>query len=414
MPAPRAKAVAGTFAEIVKTLLGPAPVGHVGFGHAPLAHREYDAELAVKEEALGRFWKENGLAGEPAPLVASPRPRGYRTTSKRRVGIRNGKVCLFLGDQAPDRRSVDFLASPLEPPEHATIYRALTRVLNESPFRRLATHLNFAILRGSYTERALVLSVDALSRPIVVEIKALAENLRQLALSAVFVYLDPTRSDYHFEGRRPDAPVTFKRIYGPDHLTARFCGHRYSYHPTSFCQVNESIVPLLLAQARDLLSPDGNETLLDLYCGFGLFTHYLAPFYRSALGVDAEGASIRCAVANSRQNPAAAGKKFVAARITPDFVSRLLPRPRGREVVLLDPPRNGPQPGVIAALGRRSPTKVLHVFCDVDQIPIAMRQWQKAGYGVRRVVPLDMFPGSANLEVLVLLAASFGGANSRG
>ena len=73
------------------------------------------------------------------------------------------------------------------------------------------------------------------------------------------------------------------------------------------------------------------------------------------------------------------------------------------EAVLLDPPRQGPQPGVISALSRRRPGKVLHVFCSVDQIPAALKEWQRSGYQVRRIVPLDMFPGSINLEVLVLL-----------
>ena len=53
------------------------------------------------------------------------------------------------------------------------------------------------------------------------------------------------------------------------------------------------------------------------------------------------------------------------------------------------------------------------VFCDVDQIPAALADWQAGGYQVRRVVPLDMFPGAANLEVLVLLAPAAAGRTGR-
>lgn len=48
---------------------------------------------------------------------------------------------------------------------------------------------------------------------------------------------------------------------------------------------------------------------------------------------------------------------------------------------------------------------MLHIFCDVDQIPTATEQWRAAGYALQRAVPLDIFAGAANLEVLVLLAA---------
>ena len=47
--------------------------------------------------------------------------------------------------------------------------------------------------------------------------------------------------------------------------------------------------------------------------------------------------------------------------------------------------------------------KVLHIHCGVDQIPDSLRQWKQQGYKIQRIVPLDMFPGTAALEVLILL-----------
>jgi tRNA/tmRNA/rRNA uracil-C5-methylase (TrmA/RlmC/RlmD family) len=61
---------------------------------------------------------------------------------------------------------------------------------------------------------------------------------------------------------------------------------------------------------------------------------------------------------------------------------------------------------VIAAIGERQPGKVLHIFCGVDQIPESLGEWRTQGYRVERIVPLDMFPGTANLEVLVRLAVT--------
>jgi tRNA/tmRNA/rRNA uracil-C5-methylase (TrmA/RlmC/RlmD family) len=404
-----ARSFASTLALVVPPVRAQAAAPS---DHEPLAPLPYAVECAAKRDGLQRYWRAHRLPGLPEPLIASPRPRGYRTSSKRRVAIRNGTVHLFLGDRPPVREIAPFVASPLEPAEHTEIYGALRTTLNEPVFRLLAAHLHYLIIRGSYAERAVVLNVDALSGPLVRKIKMLAEQVRSLPLSALFVYLDPTRSNYHFESRRPDDAITFKRIFGPDQLTASIAGCRYRYHPTSFSQVNESIVPELLAHARALLVPQADEPLLDLYCGYGLFSHALAPAYARVLGVDADGPAIRAAAANTSLNPCGVPRRFLAARIDRALVDRGLRR-QDREAILLDPPRHGPQPGVIAALAQRRPGKVLHVFCDVDQMPAALADWQAAGYHVRRVVPLDMFPGAANLEVLVLLAPAAAGRTGR-
>jgi len=380
--------------------------GETALDYQPLSHLDYAAELAVKQEGLGRFWEQHRLDGVPESPRPSPRPRGYRTSSKRRIQVHKGKPCLFLGDRPAPADLRGFVASPLEATEHAVIYRGLREILGRPIFRMLHGHLSYAIVRGSYSQRALILNVDELSAPIVRKIKLLAKQIQALPgapLSALFVYLDPTRSEYHFESRRPDDPVTFKKIFGPDQLSIAVAGCRYRFHPTSFSQVNESMLPEMLAMAREMLSPQPGQYLLDLYCGYGLFSHFLAGDYAGVVGVDSEGPSIRAAVANSRSNRSSTPVKFIAARIDRDFAEQILRPSPGPEAILLDPPRSGPLAGVITALGRRNPKKVLHVFCEVDRIPVALGQWRAKGYAVERVVPLDMFPGSANLEVLILL-----------
>jgi tRNA/tmRNA/rRNA uracil-C5-methylase (TrmA/RlmC/RlmD family) len=167
------------------------------------------------------------------------------------------------------------------------------------------------------------------------------------------------------------------------------------------------MVPMMLDMAQELLEPNPVETLLDLYCGYGLFSHFLAPGYKQVMGIDAEGPSIRAAIFNKKPNPSSRNARFLARRITARSVDKIpFPDDLGAETILLDPPRQGPQEGVIGALGRREPQKVLHIHCGVDQIPDSLRQWQQYGYKVQRIVPLDMFPGSTGLEVLILLGQS--------
>ena len=259
------------------------------------------------------------------------------------------------------------------------------------------------IIRGNYTEQAVIFNVDALNGPIVRKLKMLAEHLQKLntTVTAAYIYLDPSKSDYYLEERQPANLLNFKKIFGKGHLSVSHLDNRYSFHPTSFSQVNESMVPIMLEVTNELLTPSFDEDLLDLYCGYGLFSHNMAAGYGNVLGIDAEGPSIRSAMLNKKMNKFSGKTRFQAARITDISIEKIRP-PAANETILLDPPRKGPAEGVIASLCKRSPQKVLHIFCGVSQIPESIKQWYNNGYTIDRIVPLDMFSGSANLEILIL------------
>lgn len=372
---------------------------------APLAHLPYDQELKLKDAALTQFWKNQLLPLAPEPVIASPRPRGYRTTSKRRTILNGSRLYLVFGDHLLKTQKKPFLESPLEPPEHTRTYNFLQKKLSEPAYKLVASHLNHLIIRGNYKEIAVIFNVRKMNGPLVRKLKMLAEHLQKMSapVTAAFAYLDPTGSDYYFERRRPDDKMQFKKLFGPAHLEVKYGDCRFHFHPTSFSQINESIVGKMLEKARELLGPKRNERLVDLYCGYGLFSHFLAKDYRQVTGIDAEGPSIRAAQTNTRLNRASRKSRFLARRITPKAISDLLPLSTEPMALILDPPKQGTQRGVIDAICERRPGKVLHIFCGVDEIPESLKEWQTNGYKVEKIVPLDMFPGTANLEVMILL-----------
>jgi tRNA/tmRNA/rRNA uracil-C5-methylase (TrmA/RlmC/RlmD family) len=387
----------------------PAPVrplSPVTLQSSPLAHLDYPEELAIKNQALAQFWQQHRLPGKPEPVIASPKPRGYRTTTKRKTILKGSTLYLLFNDRALRFQKKPFVESALEPPEHGRIYTFLQQKISEPAYKIVAAHLNYLIIRGSYAERAVIFNVDTLNGPLVRKLKILAGHLEKLdePAASAYIYTDPSCSDYYLEEGQPVDILQFKKLFGKTDLAVSHHGCRYFYHPTSFSQVNEAMVPVMLGMARTLLQPHPAETLLDLYCGYGLFSHFLAPGYKKVVGIDAEGPAIRAAIANKKSNPASRKAHFLARRITAASVDKIpLPDDLGLETILLDPPRQGPQEGVIAALCQREPRKVLHIHCGVDQIPDSLRQWKQQGYKVRRIVPLDMFPGAAGLEIMILL-----------
>jgi tRNA/tmRNA/rRNA uracil-C5-methylase (TrmA/RlmC/RlmD family) len=396
-----------TFASMVHAI-APVPtrqVNAITLQAAPLAHLQYGEELKVKEQALKKFWMEFKLPGQPQEIIASPRPRGYRTTSKRRCVLRGPTLYLVFGDKLLRDQKRPFLVSPLEPPAHARTYAIIQKKLSEPTWKLLAAHLNHLIVRGNYDEIVIIFNVNKLSGPLVRKLKILTDYLQKqpLPLIGAFAYLDPTGSDYYLESRRPAEGLQMKKLFGTDQLTVRHGTCRFNFHPTSFSQVNESLVGTMLEKARELLAPKPEERLIDLYCGYGLFSHYLANDYKQVIGIDAEGPSIRAAQANAKLNNGGKKTRFFAGKITSQAIEALLPLSTEPTSLILDPPRQGPQRGVIEAISSRQPGKVLHIFCGVDHIPDSLAAWQANGYRIEKITALDMFPGTANLEVMVLL-----------
>ena len=358
-----------------------------------LAMLDYKDELRIKDAAIREFWDVNRLAGNPQKVIASPMPRAYRTTSKRRVYMEPGNL------------QFDRQESMLEPEEHNKIYDFLFDKLITPAYKPLAYALNWIIIRGTYQYRVVIFNIKKIDASIVRKLKLIADALQKspFHVTAAHAYVDTTESDYYLESKRPTEGLNFKQLYGPRELSLNLGHFSLRYPVTGFSQINESQIHNLIKAASRLLSLTKEDHFLDLYCGYGLFSFALGEAAKSVLGVEWEGPSIDCAKASAKHLKK--NYRFIAGKIDEEFVQTRLPRPvlNEPEKILLDPPRKGCEPGVIHALAMRKPIRVCHVFCGTDEIPASLKEWERYGYRVREVQPLDLFPGTPHLETIVML-----------
>ncbi len=365
----------------------------------PFAQLPYGREVELKQKGIERFWSMNGLGASPGAVVPSPLSRRYRTTTKRKVLRDRGKFVLSVNPRDPAVRD-----SLLEPERHEAIYSFIEPLLNEPALRGVAAHLNFVILRGSYDEHAVIFNVDVMNGDVVRRLRSAGERLAAGGLSVVsaFIFHDPTRSDYYFESGDFGDERGVKRLFGPRRIAIRIAEKSFAVAPLSFSQVNLSILPLMLDHAAGLLAPVREERLIDLYCGYGLFSRHLAPNYREIVGIDYEKSSIESAIEGAAALKKGRAVRYYARSVDPATIEKTLPDDGKSEAVLLDPPRQGAERGVIRSLAARNPLKVLHIFCNIDRIPVEAAAWEREGYVIRSAVHLDMFPGTPSLEAMVL------------
>lgn len=363
---------------------------------------DYALEIRIKNTALLEFWEDGRLPGKPLPVLPAPKPRHYRTTSKRKVMASGNQIWLAYSDiPGSDENET---AALLEPLEHPALYRRIEEALNGKSMKPLHRTLNFVSIRGTYASRAVILNVSELSGPTVKALKRLAALTAEADPAAVScaLFYDPSRSDYYLDSGGVGKALKSKKLFGHEYIRLKTAGLGFHFSLFSFSQVNEAMIPELLKTAREMLAPTGREHLLDLYCGYGLFTLFLAPHYAHALGIEAQPDAIESAIRNTRANGLNEKCRFQTHEIGRRSLHAVLPNPGCHpECILADPPRSGMPDHVIKELAVRGPAQVLQACCGTDAIPSQIRAWERAGYRVQAIRPLDLFPGTPHLETLI-------------
>ena len=158
----------------------------------------------------------------------------------------------------------------------------------------------------------------------------------------------------------------------------------------------------MVSTARELLQPSADSALYDLYCGYGLFSLCMSKEVKSVTGVELSPYAVDSAASNAKRMHAE-NARFHRQDISAESIFKTLQRCGRKDIVILDPPRKGAAEGVIESIASQKPARVLHVFCNIDLIPDDLAGWKKNGYAVSEAVPLDNFPGTDDVEMMVLL-----------
>ena len=194
----------------------------------------------------------------------------------------------------------------------------------------------------------------------------------------------------------------YRTLFGRNYLMDTLCGLKFKLSMPSFYQVNRDQAEALYGKALEFAGLTGNETVLDLYCGIGTITLCLAKAAKRVIGAEIVPPAIRDAKENALRNHVENAEFFcgdaadIAAKLESDGL-----RP---DVVTVDPPRKGLAPEVIASVAAMGPEKVVYVSCDPATLGRDVKIFREFGYEAKRAAAVDMFPGTAHVETVVLLS----------
>jgi 23S rRNA (uracil1939-C5)-methyltransferase len=188
---------------------------------------------------------------------------------------------------------------------------------------------------------------------------------------------------------------------GAEYLEEELCGLRLQVSAAAFLQTNTEMAERLYGIAGDVAGLGGTELLFDLYCGIGTIGLSLASRADEVWGLESVPEAVADAEENAKRN-GIANARFVCADARLG-IRPLLERAGKPDVVIVDPPRAGLSKKVVRRVLECDAPRIVYVSCNPTTLAPNAAQLVEAGYTLRRVKPVDMFPQTPHVECVALL-----------
>ncbi|MDX6669300.1 MAG: rRNA (uracil1939-C5)-methyltransferase [Solirubrobacteraceae bacterium] len=190
-------------------------------------------------------------------------------------------------------------------------------------------------------------------------------------------------------------------LSGREYLEEEICDLRLRISPEAFFQTNTEMAERLYGVAAEYAGLQGWERVYDLYCGIGTLGLSLATRAGELWGLDIVEDAIADAIENARTNEID-NARFFAGDVR--LAMRELVERAGRpDVCVVDPPRAGLSKKVVRRVIEAAPRRIVYVSCNPTTLAPNAAQLVEAGYALRRVRPVDMFPQTPHIECVALL-----------
>jgi len=180
-------------------------------------------------------------------------------------------------------------------------------------------------------------------------------------------------------------------IAGNDHLVIPVLGRGFRVSAASFFQVNTALAEKMVQHLVDCLAVSSSTTLLDVYCGVGLFSAFLAPNCGRVIGIESSPSACEDFSFNLNE--------FDRVELYEGLAEEVIPYLKAKpDIVLVDPPRAGLDKQVVDGILKLRPQIIAYVSCDPSTLARDSKRLMEGGYKLKQVTPFDLFPQTYHIE----------------
>jgi 23S rRNA (uracil1939-C5)-methyltransferase len=190
-------------------------------------------------------------------------------------------------------------------------------------------------------------------------------------------------------------------VLGEERLREELCGLRLEMSHGAFFQTNTEMAERLYRVAGEYAGLSGSERLFDLYCGIGTIGLTMAGEAGEVWGLEIVPEAIADAERNAEANRIENARFLAGSART--GVRPLIEEAGKPDVVVIDPPRAGLSQKIVRRVLECEAKRIVYVSCNPTTLAPNAAQMVEAGYALKRVRPVDMFPQTPHIECVALL-----------
>ena len=378
-------------------------------GGCSLRHLDYAAELRAKGESVtDAFRRIGGLDVPVLPPLPSPEIDRYRNKVQFPVGRdKNGKPCIgFYAGRT--HRIVPCPDCKLQPDVLNEIGNTLCdffaahniQPYDEQTGKGLVRHV--FLRRGVHSGQIMVCLVCT---------RAKLPNAEELCRALTAQFSDIATILINVNARNTNVILGSEThaLYGPGFIEDTLCGVPVQLGPLSFYQVNTLAAEQLYGIAAEYAQLTPEDLLLDLYCGIGTISLFLAQKAKKVYGVEIVPEAIADAKNNAKINEIENAEFFVgkSEEILPAYYEQYAKDHPGEhahaDVIVVDPPRKGCEENLLHTMASMQPDRIVYVSCDSATLARDVKVLGELGYEVKKVRGVDQFPMTCHVECVVAL-----------
>jgi 23S rRNA (uracil1939-C5)-methyltransferase len=192
-------------------------------------------------------------------------------------------------------------------------------------------------------------------------------------------------------------------LAGAPQLTERLNDLDFLISPEAFFQTNTEMAETLYGVALEYAGLRGHEKVFDLYSGIGTIALSMATRARQVIGLEIIEPAVADALENARINEITNASFYAGdARLA---LRELVEKEGKPDLAVIDPPRAGLSQKIVRRIVEAAPSRIVYVSCNPTTLAPNAAQLVEAGYRLKRVRPVDMFPQTPHIECVALLEA---------
>lgn len=398
-----------TFAEVIKVLrrspvrlVKPACDKWSTCDGCPFVLMGYQAQLNWKRGFVEGFIKryQSLRAVAVHPVIPSDKPLGYRNSAKLVVGGKFAEPVIGMY-----RSNTHQVTDTSDCPLHHPLINSIVKVIKEGvkkgkvPVYSQRTGsgiLRYVVVRVSESSgQAMVVFVTA--HRSFNEIHHLAKYLQSRVPEVSVVAQNVNSSAGNVILGQHDYFVTKEQT-----LSDTVGNIRFHISPRSFFQINSGGARSIYEKVLDWSALTGRETVVDVYCGVGGISLYLARGAKEVIGYESVDDAVADAEKNARLN--GIGNCRFEAGDAAELLHGLREEGGKADFVVLNPPRKGCEERVLKNAVALGPRKIIYVSCSPETLARDLDILAGFGYETHEIQPVDMFPQTPHVENVALLS----------